>query len=79
MHHHTATQLVICDAAYHRLLHRRMRRRGIPVPVLPWYQKTRMIRISNDAMAELRRRATAQGRTLRAVLEDVVRRHGGAV
>lgn len=29
VHHHSATQLVICDAAYHGWLHRQMRRLGM--------------------------------------------------
>lgn len=32
VHHHSATQLVICTPRYHQWLHREMKRRGIPTP-----------------------------------------------
>lgn len=69
VHHHSATQLVICTAEYHRWLHARMRERGIPNPDLPWRtQGTVTVRMDAVVWRRIRFQAILGGTSAMALV-----------
>ncbi len=80
VHHHSATQLVICDHSYHRWLHGRMRRYGMPDPYVDGYIG---FRLNHRMVKKLDAIAAKAGRTranyLRMLLSDVIARGGLSV
>lgn len=77
VHHHSETQLVICDAKYHRWLHKAMRERGIPNPELNWRNNV-VLRLDRKLLRRVDRFAELDGRSrskvLRVVIELGIRR-----
>lgn len=71
VHHHSATQLVICDKDYHVWLHRVMRARQMRGPVHAWRSSV-VMRVSEAAYRELKRRSAEERRTVRAMIDRLV-------
>lgn len=73
VHHHSETQLVICDRAYHRWLHREMRRRGLRAPTLSFRPHAVQIRLDTDLWARIRSQAILRSRSAASVMDEALR------
>lgn len=63
VHHHSKTQLVICDREYHQWLHYQMRMRGIPTPRMSSKPGMYWVRLHPETAAKLLIKARATGRS----------------
>lgn len=74
VHHHSLTQLLICDDKYHAWLHRVMRERGMKGPE---HQKTPVVqfRITRSIASRLLHLAEIDGRSVSDVIRRLVDRY----
>ena len=72
VHHHSETQLVICDRGYHAWLHQEMKRRGLAAPVLPWIDGARSLKATKADYLELVTMAQAEGRTIQRMIHNLL-------
>lgn len=73
VHHHSETQLVICDRQYHRWLHSVMRKRGIDPPKLSFRSGIVSFRIPKALMRRLRVVAEREDRAVANVIRRAIR------
>lgn len=75
VHHHTQTQLVICDRSYHRRLHWAMKRRGIPSPHIDTKDRIphrSTVQVSVTVWKALKLRSIIEGQPMHIVLDTAL-------